>query len=160
MFHGTITSSCIDSGTIMGAHNIQTLPLKTAFNHRIPFSVPNSLSSLLRGEPVGNKSGLNESNNLPGLQKFEIHGTPAFHTHSLPEYHDGKSNSDRHNSLDTVAENSRPSEGIDNHQFGRVNLNGNSVEFNEGGKWNYLFFQFSIFLVDLHVPLLSILYLV
>lgn len=122
-------------------------PWKTEFHNGISSNVPNSLPSLLTGESVGNKSGLIESNHLPGQQKFEIHGTPAFHPHSLPEFHDGISNCIHHNSLGNVAAsiNSRPSERIDNLQFGRVNSNGNLAEFNECGKCDYLFFQLSLY---------------
>ncbi|KAM7487069.1 hypothetical protein LguiB_024553 [Lonicera macranthoides] len=92
---GQITSSSMDNGTILGVHTAKVAPitpfLENVFHHEISCSVPSSLSSLSRVESsAGNhQSSVAES---PGQLKFELRGTPNFHPHSLPEYHDGLAN--------------------------------------------------------------------
>ncbi|GMN49372.1 hypothetical protein TIFTF001_018531 [Ficus carica] len=130
--HGAITSSGVDNGTIMGAHGaIHTPPVETAFPHGISSSVPNSLSSLVRIESLGNQSSLAESNHSPGPLKFDIQCTSAFHPHSLPELYDGLANGVHTHSPGTLSMgiNPRPPERIDGRQFCRVNSN--SIELNE-----------------------------
>ncbi|XP_024023713.1 protein MEI2-like 4 [Morus notabilis] len=130
--HGAITSSGVDNGTVISAHStIHTPRLETAFHHGISSSVPNSLSSLVRIESLGNQSTLTESNHSPGPLKFDIHGTSAFHPHSLPEFYDGLANGVHSNSPSTLSTsvNPRPPERIDSRQFCRVNSS--SIELNE-----------------------------
>ncbi|KAF3430907.1 hypothetical protein FNV43_RR25637 [Rhamnella rubrinervis] len=130
-----ITSTGLDNGTIMGVHNaMQASSLDTAFHHGVSSSVPNSLPSLVRVESVGNQSGVTESSHSSGPLKFDVHGSPAFHPHSLPEYHEGLTTGVPCNSLGTVAAtvNPRPPERIENRQFCRVNSNGHSIDLNEG----------------------------
>ncbi|PON54798.1 Splicing factor-like protein [Parasponia andersonii] len=130
--HGAIISSAMDSGTTIAVQSsTQTPSLETAFHHGISSSVPNSLSSLVRIESLGNQSGLLESNHSPGPLKFDIHGTSAFHPHSLPEYYDGLANGIHCNSPGSLSSgiNPRAPERIDNRQFSRVNSN--PMELNE-----------------------------
>ncbi|KAH7516812.1 hypothetical protein FEM48_Zijuj10G0174400 [Ziziphus jujuba var. spinosa] len=130
-----ITSTGVDNGTIIGVHSaIQTPSLDTAFHHGISSSVPNSLPSLVRVESVGNQSSVTDSTHSLGPVKFDVHGTPAFHPHSLPEYHDGLTNGSHCNSPGTATAtvNPRPPERIDNRQFCRVNSNGHSIDLSEG----------------------------
>lgn len=143
--HGARTSSGVDNGTVISAHGaIHTPPLETAFHHGISSSVPNSLSSLVRIESLGNQSSLTESNHSPGPLKFDIHGTSAFHPHSLPEFYDGLANGVHSNSPSTLSTsiNPRPPERIDSRQFCRVNSS--SIELNEKGQsccyYYYYFF--------------------
>lgn len=137
-----ITSTGVDNGTIIGVHSaIQTPSLDTAFHHNISSSVPNSLPSLVRVESVGNQSSVTDSTHSLGPVKFDVHGTPAFHPHSLPEYHDGLTNGSHCNSPGTATAtvNPRPPERIDNRQFCRVNSNGHSIDLSEGGKYKFFF---------------------
>ncbi|KAM1498691.1 hypothetical protein ACFX1X_021816 [Malus domestica] len=131
----SVTSSCTDNGSIMAVHAAtQAASLENAFHYGVSSSVPNSLPTVLRAESVGNQSGFAESVHSPGSLKFDIHGSPAFHPHSLPEYHDGLTNSVNCSSLGNVSAsiNARPPERIDNRNFPRVSSNGHSIELNEG----------------------------
>lgn len=135
--HGPVTSSCTDNGTIMAVHSaVQAASLENMFHHGISSSVPNGLSSVMRAESVGNLSGPTESTHSPGSLKFDIHGTPAFHPHSLPEYQDGLTNAVNCSSPGTVSAsiNARPQERIDNRHLTRVSSIGRSIELNESGK--------------------------
>jgi hypothetical protein len=139
VLHGAITSGSMDPGTILGVHSaIQAPSMETAFHHAISSSVPNSLPSLVRVESVGNQTGLAESGRSPGQLKFDIRGTPTFHPHSLPEYHDGLTNVGHLNSPGNVTANINPSppERIDHRQLRRLSSNGHPVELNEAGKGN------------------------
>ncbi|ONI29799.1 hypothetical protein PRUPE_1G215400 [Prunus persica] len=132
--HGPVTSSCTDNGTIMAVHSaVQAASLENMFHHGISSSVPNGLSSVMRAESVGNLSGPTESTHSPGSLKFDIHGTPAFHPHSLPEYQDGLTNAVNCSSPGTVSAsiNARPQERIDNRHLTRVSSIGRSIELNE-----------------------------
>lgn len=134
VLHGAITSGSMDPGTILGVHSaIQAPSMETAFHHAISSSVPNSLPSLVRVESVGNQTGLAESGRSPGQLKFDIRGTPTFHPHSLPEYHDGLTNVGHLNSPGNVTANINPSppERIDHRQLRRLSSNGHPVELNE-----------------------------
>ena len=136
--HGSVTSSCTDNGSIMAVHAAtQAASLENAFHYGVSSSVPNNLPTALRAESVGNQSGFAESVHSPGSLKFDIHGSPAFHPHSLPEYHDGLTNSVNCSSPGNVSAsiNARPPERIDNRNFPRVSSKGHSIELNEGGKW-------------------------
>ncbi|PQQ10233.1 hypothetical protein Pyn_38784 [Prunus yedoensis var. nudiflora] len=132
--HGPVTSSCTDNGTIMAVHSaVQAASLENMFHHGISSSIPNGLSSVMRAESVGNLSGPTESIHSPGSLKFNIHGTPAFHPHSLPDYQDGLTNAVNCSSPGTVSAsiNARPQERIDNRHLTRVSSNGHSIELNE-----------------------------
>lgn len=143
-----ITSNGVDNGTITGVHSaIQTPSMDTAFHHGNSSSVPNSLPSLVKVESGGNQSGVTESSHSLGLLKFDVHGPPVFHPHSLPEYHDGLTMGAHCNSLGTATAtatvNPRPPERIDNRQFCRVNSKGHSIDLSEGGKYNlFMYFKF------------------
>lgn len=131
----------------MGVHNaIQASSLDTAFHHGISSSVPNSLPSLVRVESVGNQSGVTESSHPSGPLKFDVHGSPAFHPHSLPEYHEGLANGAPSPGTVAATVNPRPTERIENRQFCRVNSNGHSIDLNEGGKCQFFFFKFIVYL--------------
>ncbi|KAH8522396.1 hypothetical protein H0E87_003141 [Populus deltoides] len=133
-FSGTITSSGMDNGPILGAPSaIQAPFLKSALHHGISSSVPNSLSSLLRVESAGNQTGFAELSHSPGQLKFDIQGAPNFHPHSLPEY-DGLNSGVHCNSPGAMAANinPRPLERIDTRQLARMSSNGNPIEFSEG----------------------------
>lgn len=135
--NGSITSAGgTDNGAIMAVH-CAAPSFENMFHHELSSSVPNSLSSVMRVESVGSQSGLTESVHSAGSLKFDIHGTPAFHPHSLPEYYDGLTNGTNCNSTGSVSSsiNVRPPERIDNRHFTRVS-SGHSIEFNEGGKCN------------------------
>ncbi|KAM6589785.1 hypothetical protein CsatA_012390 [Cannabis sativa] len=129
---GAITSAAVDNGSTIAAQSATQNPsLEAAFHHGISSSVPNSLSSLVRIESLGNHAGLSESNHSSGPLKFDIHGTSPFHPHSLPEYYDGLANGIHCNSPGALSSgiNPRPLERIENRQFSRVNSN--SMELNE-----------------------------
>ncbi|XP_068327228.1 protein MEI2-like 4 isoform X1 [Pyrus communis] len=131
----SVTSSCTDNGSIMAVHAAtQAASLENAFHYGVSSSVPNSLPTALRAESVGNQSGFAESVHSPGLLKFDIHGSPAFHPHSLPEYHDGLTKSVNCSSPGNVSAsiNARPPERIDNRNFPKVGSKGHSIELNEG----------------------------
>ncbi|KAJ6393242.1 hypothetical protein OIU77_022669 [Salix suchowensis] len=133
-FSGTITSSGMDNGPILGAPSaIQAPFLKSALHQGITSSVPNSLSSLLRVESSGSQTGFAELSHSPGQLKFDIQGTPNFHPHSLPEY-DGLNSGVHCNSPGAMAANinPRPLERIDSRQLARMSSNGNPIEFSEG----------------------------
>eukprot|EP00258_Populus_trichocarpa_P000126 XP_002297875.3 protein MEI2-like 4 isoform X1 [Populus trichocarpa] len=133
-FSGTITSSGMDNGPILGAPSaIQAPFLKSALHHGISSSVPNSLSSLLRVESAGNQTGFAELSHSPGQLKFDIQGAPNFHPHSLPEY-DGLNSGVHCNSPGAMAANinPRPLERIYTRQLARMSSNGNPIEFSEG----------------------------
>lgn len=133
-FSGTITSSGMDNGPILGAPSaIQAPFLKSALHHGISSSVPNSLSSLLRVESAGNHTGFAELSHSPGQLKFDIQGVPNFHPHSLPEY-DGLNSGVHCNSSGAMAANinPRPLERIDTRPLSRMSSNGNPIEFSEG----------------------------
>ncbi|GMP82180.1 hypothetical protein CsSME_00036611 [Camellia sinensis var. sinensis] len=133
--HLGITSSGMDNGPVQGVHSTIRSPvspfLENVFNHGISSSVPNSLPSLVRVESLGNQSSLHESGHSQGQLKFEFQGTPNFHPHSLPEYHDGLTNGAPCNSLGMAANIiSRPTERIENQQFCRLSSNGHPLELN------------------------------
>ncbi|XP_061959728.1 protein MEI2-like 4 [Populus nigra] len=133
-FSGTITSSGMDNGPILGAPSaIQAPFFKSALHHGISSSVPNSLSSLMRVESAGNQTGFAELSHSPGQLKFDIQGAPNFHPHSLPEY-DGLNSGVHCNSPGAMAANinPRPLERIDTRQLARMSSNGNPIEFSEG----------------------------
>ncbi|KAJ7010166.1 protein MEI2-like 4 isoform X2 [Populus alba x Populus x berolinensis] len=76
-FSGTITSSGMDNGPILGAPSaIQAPFLKSALHHGISSSVPNSLSSLLRVESAGNHTGFAELSHSPGAMAANINPRP------------------------------------------------------------------------------------
>ncbi|XP_059633443.1 protein MEI2-like 4 isoform X2 [Cornus florida] len=132
-----ITSSSMDNGTILGLHSATRSPispfLENAFNHGISSSVPKSLPSLVRVESIGNPSDPTESGHSPGQLNIDFQGTPNFHPHSLPEYHDGLANGAPCNSPGMAANiSARPLERIENLQFCRVSSNGHSIKLSEG----------------------------
>ncbi|KAA8529975.1 hypothetical protein F0562_034421 [Nyssa sinensis] len=132
---GGLTSSSMDDGTHLGVHSATRAPispfLENVFNQGISSSVPNSLPSLVRVESVGNQSSLTDSGHSQGQLKIEFQGTPNFHPHSLPEYHDGIANGASCNSPGMVGNiSARPLERIENRPFHRVSSNGHSVELN------------------------------
>ncbi|KAF5943707.1 hypothetical protein HYC85_017784 [Camellia sinensis] len=134
--HGGITSSGMGNGTISGVHTTIQSPInpfmERVFHHGISSSIPNSLPSLMRVELLGNQSGLPEPALLPGQPRIEFQGTPNFHPHSLPEYHDGLINGAPCNSPGMAANiSASPSERIENHQFCRVSSNGHPLELND-----------------------------
>ncbi|KAK9276193.1 hypothetical protein L1049_005724 [Liquidambar formosana] len=136
---GAITSGSMDNGTKLGVHSAIHAPigpfLDDAFHHGISSSVPSSLPSVMRVvDTVGNQSGLVEPGQSQSKLKFDYQGTPNFHPHSLPEYHDGFVNGFPCNSPGNMASNISPrsSGRIENRQFGGIGSNGHSIELNEG----------------------------
>ncbi|KAM5568357.1 protein MEI2-like 4 [Rosa sericea] len=127
-FSGAITSSGTDNGAIMAVHSAAP-SFENMFHHGISSSVPNSLSSMMRVESAVSQSGLTESIHSASPLKFDIHGSPAFHPHSLPEYHNGLTNGINCNSTGSVSAsiNVRPP---DNRHFTRVS-SGHSHELND-----------------------------
>ncbi|KAJ6703247.1 RNA RECOGNITION MOTIF-CONTAINING [Salix viminalis] len=133
-FSGTIISSGMDNGPILGSPSAMQAPfLETALHHGISSSVPNSMSSLLRVESAGNQTGFAELSHSPGHLKFDIQSSLNFHPHSLPEY-DGLNSGVHCNSPGVMAANinPRPLERIDTRQLARISPNGNPIEFREG----------------------------
>ncbi|KAJ6414815.1 hypothetical protein OIU84_003766 [Salix udensis] len=133
-FSGTIISSGMDNGPILGSPSAMQAPfLETALHHGISSSVPNSMSSLLRVESAGNQTGFAELSHSPGHLKFDIQSSLNFHPHSLPEY-DGLNSGVHFNSPGVMAANinPRPLERIDTRQLARISPNGNPIEFSEG----------------------------
>ncbi|XP_012088718.1 protein MEI2-like 4 isoform X1 [Jatropha curcas] len=131
--HRAIISNGIDNGTILGLPSPTQAPfLESEFHHGISSSVPNSLSSFLRVDSTGNQTGVAEPGHTQGQLKFDIQGTPNFHPHSLPEYHDGLK-SVVHSPVGIVTNmSSKPLERIENRQLHRISQNGHSIEFNDG----------------------------
>ncbi|PRQ39776.1 putative RNA recognition motif 2, nucleotide-binding alpha-beta plait domain-containing protein [Rosa chinensis] len=117
-----------DNGAIMTVHS-SAPSFENMFHHGISSSVPNSLSSMMRVESAVSQSGLTESIHSASPLKFDIHGSPAFHPHSLPEYHNGLTNGINCNSTGSVSAsiNVRPP---DNRHFTRVS-SGHSRELND-----------------------------
>ncbi|EPS73221.1 hypothetical protein M569_01535, partial [Genlisea aurea] len=108
------TASGIDNGTKLGAHSANggsSFVDHVLQNGVVSSSASNSLPSFLR---VENMSGITDSSShRQSHLKFEIHGTPNSHTHSLPEYHNAPSNGLQFGSPGSV------SEVIDSQQFHR-----------------------------------------
>ena len=126
----------MDNGTVPVVHSAiegTTSPfIENLFHHGISSSVPNSLTSLVRVQ-----SSLSESGHSQGHLKLEFQGTPNFHPHSLPEYHDALTNGASCNSPSMASNISiRPLERIENRQFCRVSSNGHPLELNDAGKCN------------------------
>ncbi|KAJ9186144.1 hypothetical protein P3X46_005679 [Hevea brasiliensis] len=133
--HGSTISNGMDNGTILGLPSAtQAQFLKSECYHGISSSVPNNLSSLLRVESAGNQTGLAEPGRTQGQLQFDFQGTPNFHPHSLPEYHDGLKSVLHCNSPGSMAANMspKPPERIDDRQSHRTITNGHSVELNDG----------------------------
>ncbi|KAG8365787.1 hypothetical protein BUALT_Bualt17G0008100 [Buddleja alternifolia] len=130
-FGGAVARTDIHGPRSTNGGPISTL-LDNALHHGVSSSVPNSLPSLVRGEK-GNQSSMSESGHLWNPLKFDLHGSPNPHPHSLPEYHDGLANGPPFGSPTGMAANisSRAPEMIDSQQFRRVNSNGQSIELNE-----------------------------
>ncbi|KAL9349637.1 hypothetical protein Peur_056892 [Populus x canadensis] len=133
-FSGTIISTGMDNGPILGAHSATQAPfLESALHHGISSSVPNSMSSLSRVESAGNQTGFAELSHSPGHLKFDIQSPLNFHPHSLPEY-DGLNSGVHCNSPGAMAANINPRllERIDTRHLARISPNGNPIEFSEG----------------------------
>lgn len=130
---GAVTSSGTDNGSVMAVHSAAP-SFENMFHHGISSSVPNSLSSVMRVESAVSQSGFNESIHSACPLKFDIHGSPAFHPHSLPEYHNGSPNCANCGSTGSVSAsiNVRQPERIDNRHFPRVS-SGHSLELNDSG---------------------------
>ncbi|KAI4373751.1 hypothetical protein MLD38_011836 [Melastoma candidum] len=62
--------------------------LRSTLHHGISSCVPSSLPSLVRVESGSKRSGFVEPLQPTGQWKYNIHATPSFHPHSLPEYQD------------------------------------------------------------------------
>lgn len=124
----------MDSGRILGVEPATCKPsLKTAFGHGVSSSVPNSLPSLVRVKSVDSRFEITESGS-PGQLNFDIPAASAFHSHSIPEYHDGLANSVHHIPPEVAANiNLKTQERTDNMQFCQLNSNGHFMEFNECG---------------------------
>ncbi|KAL4192157.1 hypothetical protein AMTRI_Chr06g170850 [Amborella trichopoda] len=114
--------------------------------HGISSSVPHALSS-----PVGVASAANhdsslseQSHSVGHNMNFGFQGMPAFHPHSLLEYHNGLSNGVPYNSPGAISGlavniNSGPAEGVDGraiHARGSNGFNNHSYEMNENRRRN------------------------
>uniref|UniRef100_A0A2K2B821 RRM domain-containing protein n=1 Tax=Populus trichocarpa TaxID=3694 RepID=A0A2K2B821_POPTR len=65
-FSGTVISTGMDNGPILGAHSATQAPFfESALHHGISSSVPNSMSSLSRVESAGNQTGFAELSHSP-----------------------------------------------------------------------------------------------
>ncbi|XP_008459917.1 protein MEI2-like 4 isoform X2 [Cucumis melo] len=131
---GTIKSSSLSNGSVLGVHSMLRAPsLETVLHHGISSSVPSSLPSVMRSESTGNQSGFIDSGHSPSQLKLGIRASSAVHPHSLPEHPDGLNNNVHCNSLNTLAGNInlRSSERPDSRQLCGVNFNGRSIELNE-----------------------------
>lgn len=132
------TSSSMGNGNIRDVSSTvrgQMNPLlESGFHHHhgISSSVPNGFQSLLQYDSISNQSCLPESVQSQSHLKFDIHGSPNYQPHSLPDYHDGLTSS---SSLCTMATSiSQRKEIKENGQFCRVRPNGPTVELNQSGK--------------------------
>ncbi|KAI4368538.1 hypothetical protein MLD38_017084 [Melastoma candidum] len=75
--------------TALGMQTAAGAPfLGSTLHHGISSSVPSSLPSLVRVESGSKQSGFVEPLQPNGQWKYNIHATPNFHPHSLPEYQD------------------------------------------------------------------------
>lgn len=116
--YGTITSGNMGNGTILGglhsAIRSRVSPfVDDTFPHMISSSVPNSLTSQMRVELVGNPSAHSQSQ-----LKFDYReSSSTFHPHSLPEYHDGLGVPCNSMTVMAASIRSRTSERLDNRQF-------------------------------------------
>ncbi|KAH1053097.1 hypothetical protein GLYMA_08G257400v4 [Glycine max] len=130
--HGISKSGKLDGGRVLGVEPAICTPSpETAFFHGVSSSVPNSLPSLVRVKSADNRCEVTESGS-PGQLNFDSQAAPAFHPHSLPEFHDGLANSVHHIPPEVAANiNLKTQERIDNMQFCQVNSNGRFMEFNE-----------------------------
>ncbi|KAK1319069.1 Protein MEI2-like 4 [Acorus calamus] len=143
---GSISTDGLDAVPRQVLHSAVRAPIGSPFMdsafHGISSSVPHTLSSTLRGAPVGNHgnpSSLMDSTHSLGQMKYSLQSVPTLHPHSLPEYHDGIGNSVAYNSPSMASAmgmniNSRPSEGIDNghfHRGGSGSLNGRSFDISD-----------------------------
>ncbi|KAL3006005.1 hypothetical protein AAZX31_08G252000 [Glycine max] len=130
--HGISKSGKLDGGRVLGVEPAICTPSpETAFFHGVSSSVPNSLPSLVRVKSADNRCEVTESGS-PGQLNFDSQAAPAFHPHSLPEFHDGLANTVHHIPPEVAANiNLKTQERIDNMQFCQVNSNGRFMEFNE-----------------------------
>ncbi|XP_022148893.1 protein MEI2-like 4 isoform X1 [Momordica charantia] len=131
---GTIKSSSMSNGSVLGVHSMIRAPsLETVLHHGISSSVPSSLPSVMRSESIGNQSSFIDSGHSPSQLKLGIRAASAIHPHSLPEHPDGLNNNVHCNSVNTIAGNIslRPPERADSRQLCGVNFNGRSIELNE-----------------------------
>ncbi|KAK1270104.1 Protein MEI2-like 4 [Acorus gramineus] len=143
---GSISTDGLDAVPRQVLHSAVRAPIGSPFVdsafHGISSSVPHTLSSTLRGAPVGNHgnpSSLMDSSHSHGQMKYSLQSVPTLHPHSLPEYHDGIGNGVAYNSPSAMSAmgmniNSRPSEGIDNghfHRGGSGSLNGRSFDISD-----------------------------
>lgn len=153
------TECLVSSGSILGAESLNVLehvpfrnlhsttqPLTSPFMetsfHGISPSVPCSSSSTIGLATISsqnNHSGPNELSHSMGQMNFNYPCTPAYHPHSLPEFHGGMINGIPLNSPSTMSPidiiNSRSAGGIDTRHVQRVgtaSLNNHSFEHHEG----------------------------
>ncbi|KAG5521736.1 hypothetical protein RHGRI_034082 [Rhododendron griersonianum] len=144
--HAGITSSCMDNGTVPGVHPAIRAPIsgpfmENAFHQGLSSSVPNSLSSLVRVESLGNQSSFPESGHSQRQLKVGFQGTPDFHPHSFLEYHDSLTNGAQCNSPVMDANvSARPCNRNENRQFCKPNVNAHSLELNDAGECKKRFF--------------------
>lgn len=130
----------MDNGTVPGVHPAIRAPIsgpfmENAFHHGLSSSVPNSLSSLVRVESLGNQSSFPESGHSQRQLKVGFQGTPDFHPHSFLEYHDGLTNGAQCNSPVMDANvSARPCNRNENRQFCKPNVNAHSLELNDAGE--------------------------
>ncbi|GFY82372.1 HEAT repeat-containing protein [Actinidia rufa] len=102
----------MDNGTIPGVHSAIRFPGS-------PFLENVFRRGIMRVESLGNQSSLPDCGHSKGQLKVEFQGSPNFHPHSFPEYHDGYTNG--FNSLDmAVNVNARPSDRIEYQQLCRL----------------------------------------
>ncbi|XP_031282976.1 protein MEI2-like 4 isoform X2 [Pistacia vera] len=133
ILHGSMSSRSTDKGIGSDLHSARKVSFLKSVHPGISSSVPNTLPSLVRVEPVVPQSGLAESGHSLSPLKFGVQTTSSFHPHSLPEYHDALASGVQCNSPGPISANVniKPPEIIDNRQFSRVGSNGHSIGFGE-----------------------------
>lgn len=130
----------MDNGTVPAVHPAIRAPIsgpfmENAFHQGLSSSVPNSLSSLVRVESLGNQSSFPESGHSQRQLKVGFQGTPDFHPHSFLEYHDSLTNGAQCNSPVMDANvSARPCNRNENRQFCKPNVNAHSLELNDAGE--------------------------
>lgn len=136
--YGINSSAGCDSGSIQNSA-LQTLisPFMESKFPGISSTASRSVSSPIRVTMVGNhgsQSNLDELSHSLGQVNFGFQSMPAFHPHSLPEFHNGPINNIPFNTILGTNINSRIADGIDSHpnRHGACHINSPSFEHKDG----------------------------
>ncbi|XP_072963804.1 protein MEI2-like 4 isoform X2 [Typha angustifolia] len=142
----TIASNSLENGAIQGLHSTVRAPIRPfteiafpGISSGIPQTLPFSVGIASAGN-LNNPSVHSEVSHSLGQMNFGFQGIPAFHPHSLPEYHNEVANGIPYNSNTisamgiNIKSSPAASEGIRNRHLPKVgpgSLNGHSFDHDE-----------------------------